>query len=176
MDIAGWFPDANRKVLKDLMVRFNIRDVIEVGSFVGKSTALFALYADMVYAVDPFVMWEEGRKEAATAVQYGDDFYEQFLLNMKEAGVLEKIMPIRMTGKEAIEKVFNTPVDLVYIDAAHDYESVLEDLKMYGPLAKKFICGDDYDVHWPGVMQAVDEIYPQRQVYGNLWIAPILAI
>lgn len=174
--IEGWFPKENQFKLDELIREHEIKDVIEIGSFVGKSTAFFAERVLRVWAVDPFIMWPDGKAENGTAIQYGDDFYVKFLENMAAAGVLSKIGPIRMTSREAAENVFNTPADLVYIDGQHDYKSVKEDIKLFAPFAKKFICGDDYDENWPGVIRAVDEIYPQRLVYGNLWIAPIVGI
>ena len=50
--------------------------------------------------------------------------------------------------------------DLVYIDASHDYDSVLLDISLWLPRARMAICGDDYDAHWPGVGQAVHEMFP----------------
>lgn len=176
IEIAGWFHQTSQDVLRDVIQHNDIKTVIEVGSFVGKSTAFFAKLVDKVYAVDPFVMWDEGKEENATAVQYGNDFYDKFLENMMNHGVLEKIVPVRTTSRKAAEEVFNTPCDLVYIDANHDYDSVKEDIQLWTPFAAKFICGDDYDAYWPGVMKAVDELYPHRMVYGNLWIAPIVGI
>jgi hypothetical protein len=63
-------------------------------------------------------------------------------------------------------------VDLVYLDAGHTYEDVAQDIQMYGPLARKVLCGDDFDVELPsvaGVIRAVDEFVPWRQTYGRFW-------
>lgn len=176
MEIAGWFHQESQDALEKIIKENDIRTVAEIGSFVGKSTAFFAGLVEKVYAVDPFVMWPEGKEENGTAVQYGEDFYYKFCENMKEAGVFEKVLPIQANSLWASEffKENDLSVDLVYIDANHDYESVKQDIKLWTPFATKFICGDDYDIHWPGVKKAVDEIYPQRMVYGNLWIAPIM--
>lgn len=45
--------------------------------------------------------------------------------------------------------------DVVLIDGGHDYDTVVSDIDMYSPLAKKFIIF--HDVKLPGVKQAVDE-------------------
>lgn len=174
--IFGWFPHENQVKLDEIIKEHDIKTVIEIGSFVGLSTAFFAKRVDHVWAIDPFTLWPEGR-ENGDARQYGEDFYYKFAENMKNERVLTKVTPVRMTSREASERLNNViEADLVYVDGSHDYESVKEDLILWGSFAKKFICGDDYDHNWPGVMKAVDEIYPQRQVYGNLWIAPILDI
>lgn len=173
--IFGWFQDTSAQTLDKLIKEHDIKTVIEIGSFVGKSTAFFAERVDKVYAVDIFKMWPEGMHNG-DAQQYGDDFYETFLQNMLHAGVLPKIAPIRMSSRDAANHVFNTPCDLVYIDASHDYESVKEDIALWSPFVSKIICGDDYDENWPGVMQAVDEAYPHVNVVGNFWYYPILGI
>lgn len=50
-------------------------------------------------------------------------------------------------------------VDFVYIDACHDYESVLMDIMNYKPKAKSFIGGHDYSWRFQGVIQAVYEYF-----------------
>jgi len=49
--------------------------------------------------------------------------------------------------------------DLVFIDADHEYESVVADIKAWLPLVNigGFLTGHDYGEKYPGVMKAVDE-------------------
>jgi hypothetical protein len=47
-------------------------------------------------------------------------------------------------------------IDLVYIDAKHDYVSVQKDISIWKN-ASRFIGGHDYDKRFPGVVRAVDE-------------------
>ena len=52
--------------------------------------------------------------------------------------------------------------DWVYIDAAHDYESVKKDIDNWWPKVKKngYLCGHDYELKNPGIIEvkrAVDE-------------------
>lgn len=53
-------------------------------------------------------------------------------------------------------------VDLVFVDAGHEYDAVASDtmnaLKLRS--SNGIIVWDDYCVYWPGVMQAVDELAP----------------
>lgn len=50
-------------------------------------------------------------------------------------------------------------LDVVFIDALHDYESVKEDIALWWPLVRPggYLCGHDYNHKWPGVMRAVAE-------------------
>lgn len=52
-------------------------------------------------------------------------------------------------------------VDFIYIDAGHDYESVIKDLEAWWPLVSEIgvLAGHDYDESHPGVVQAVDEFF-----------------
>jgi predicted O-methyltransferase YrrM len=174
-DIAGWFHDTSAEKLTELIETHNIKSVIEIGSFVGKSTVFFAQNANIerVLCVDPFIMWEEG-KQNGDAQAFGEDFYEEFLKNIQEAEVTEKISVLRMSSKEAFNKDVDTDslayADLIYIDGAHDYVSIFNDIVMWRMRAVSVICGDDYDEHWLDVKKAVDEIFGDRvKVAGNLW-------
>lgn len=52
-------------------------------------------------------------------------------------------------------------LDFVYIDALHDYESVLADIKAWWPKVRVggILAGHDFSHDWPGVMRAVKEVF-----------------
>jgi hypothetical protein len=57
--------------------------------------------------------------------------------------------------------------DFVFIDASHLYLDVKLDINLWLPKVKKggYICGHDYgNEAWPGVKQAVDEIFPDAEI------------
>lgn len=57
---------------------------------------------------------------------------------------------------------------LVFIDAGHSYEAVRADIDWAVQVSASLICGDDYS--WPGVKQAVNEVFPgMHTVRGDLW-------
>lgn len=170
-EIFGWFYDHHREILETLMREHGVFRVLEIGSFLGRSTAFFAERADRVVCVDPFVMWPDGR-ENDDALKAGDDFFDRFTENMKAAGVWHKIFPMRMTSDEffADHAAECGPYDLIYIDGQHDYASVSRDIKNAVALKPKVICGDDYDRSWPGVMVAVDQAFGgMAMTHGNVW-------
>ena len=83
-----------------------------------------------------------------------------------------KILPIdpnlrflKMTSVEAAK--LGGFYDFVFIDADHSYEAVKADIEAWSPLTN-FICGHDYCNKWPGVMKAVDEIYPKAILTQDL--------
>ncbi len=73
---------------------------------------------------------------------------------------------LRMTSVEAAKTVADGALDFVYIDAAHDFDSVMSDLIAWAPKVHRrgLVCGHDY-VHAPdcGVIYAADAY---RQAHG----------
>ena len=53
--------------------------------------------------------------------------------------------------------------DFVFIDANHTYEAVRNDILYWLPRTNKIIVGHDYGGKYPGVQQAVDEMFGGRR-------------
>jgi hypothetical protein len=77
----------------------------------------------------------------------------------------------RLTSVRAAKRVHDRSIDFVYIDARHDYESVLEDLRAWFPKVRTggIISGHDYVTgSFPqgefGVSKAVDEFFGARNI------------
>lgn len=74
-----------------------------------------------------------------------------------------------------VAKTFeNKSLDFVFIDAAHDYESVRADIEAWMPKTRGIIAGHDYIPTYPGVMQAVDEKFgadvDKKYTYEGCWM------
>lgn len=142
---------------------------VEVGVFMGHSVAYMATLAEKarkkinVVAVDTFEGSHEHRLKGITG------FYDQFMSNIL-ACKFNYIDLIAVTPNEAA--AIDGPVDFVYIDAAHDYESVKADIAAWWPKVKPggILAGHDYCEAWPGVKKAVDEAFPNRQLTSkSVW-------
>jgi SAM-dependent methyltransferase len=173
-EIFGWFPEETQEALDRIIKEHNIKSVLEVGCFLGKSTSFIAKRVETVTVVDPFVKWEDKERPNGDIEKYGGkDFYVAFVNNMINARVLDKITIVRANSIEALPILHDAVrdiADLIYIDALHDYRSVHRDIKNYLSLKPKIICGDDYDDNWPGVKKAVDEIFGDKiKVEGRFW-------
>lgn len=175
-EIFGWFPSESQTTMDKLIKDHDIKTVIEIGCFLGKSTAFIAKRVDKVLAIDPFVKWEDIDRPNGDVEKYGgDDFFDKFWENMEAEGVDTKITTIRSKSFDArfdAKGEFPKGADLVYVDGLHDYQSVTVDLAMYYPMANKIICGDDYDENWPGVKEAVDSFFDGKakvHVEGRIW-------
>lgn len=168
LNLFGWFPPESAAFLEKLIKEYNVKTVIEIGSFLGLSTAFFAEKCEHVVAIDPFVLTDEGRKYYPGAEPLEDDLYPQFEFNMQSLGLMNKIEVLKMTSEEASKK-YKESADLIYIDGSHAYEDVLADINLWNPRAKLIICGDDYDENWPEVRDAVDASFSDILVNGRVW-------
>ncbi len=84
--------------------------------------------------------------------------YELFLSNIDP--VKHVINPIRKTSEEASYLYDKESVDIIFIDACHDYECVIDDIKLWLPKIKNngILAGHDYNHLFPGVIKAVNEL------------------
>ncbi len=98
---------------------------LEIGSFKGKST---------VWTANGIK--DSGRRAKVVAVDHGVgdpdagimDTKPVFLRNIRESGIEDLVEPIFLKSTDAI-KGWQRPLDLLFIDAAHDYPNVHEDFK-----------------------------------------------
>ncbi len=72
---------------------------------------------------------------------------------------------------EMAKKVKDKSLDFVFVDASHDYESVVKDFNAWAPKVKPGGIFSGHDVHWPGVIQALNELHPDFEKAGvdNVW-------
>lgn len=90
-----------------------------------------------------------------------------------EAGYSDRCEVLKMTTVEASRLYEDGHFDFVFIDAAHDYESVKEDIQHWLPKVRVggWIGGHDYhERKWPGVVQAVKGFVAGATIYpGTIW-------
>lgn len=86
--------------------------------------------------------------------------YHNFMANVLKWKCEDVIVPYPATSENAavVFAQARLQADLVYIDAAHEYEPALRDFTAYWELLKDggYLIGDDY-IGWPGVTKAADE-------------------
>lgn len=125
-------------------------EMIEVGCYQGESTAIFAANFKYVYAVD---CWQDGVDPFWKSHENMALIENQFDLRMSVYANVTKIKDLSMSAA----KKFDSMVDFVYIDASHDYESVVNDIKAWLPFVRSggWIGGHDYGVAGCHVDKAV---------------------
>lgn len=147
----------------------NRNNMVEVGSLAGFSTRFFAYFFKKVYSVDPYLSgydpddlnsndYRLAIARDAFKIRFCDDF---------------KVQQINEESSVASTRFKDNSLDFVYIDAAHDYDSVKSDIETWIVKIKPggMMAGDDYK--WPGLSRAVGEFFPYHQVIGGRWLAQI---
>jgi SAM-dependent methyltransferase len=158
--------------------------VVEVGCWHGRSTACLAVELInckqnfKLWAVDHWLGCNEGYY---TQNQVLDDLahdrpYQEFCKNLEP--VMDKIQVIRNTSVLASEQFEDNSLDLVIIDDDHDKQAVLHSIAAWWPKVKLggLLCGDDHDACYPGVINAVRQIFELNyQLYTKLGWADVSA-
>ena len=126
---------------------------VELGSWKGRSANYMGRMLHnagkkntKLYCIDT---WEDAPHHNLT----GDQLYAQFLNN---TSMFSNIIAIRQRTASASLLFPDCSVDFVFVDAGHDYESVMTDLRLWAPKVRLggLLAGHDYDSH-PDVRKAV---------------------
>lgn len=147
----GWCHGNNVKMFKTL-VDENTKVIIDAGSWLGLSAWHFLHLAPnaTVICIDTWMGSAEHQNKDILPV-----LYETFLVNMWD--YRDRIIPIRLNSMAGFWEIYKHLIkpDLIYIDMAHDKESVIRDVDIaHRTFPDAQICGDDYT--WQGVREALE--------------------
>jgi predicted O-methyltransferase YrrM len=129
--------------LENIIKKFKIKKIIEIGAFVGLgSTQIFLKHCDEITVIDDF----------SDEIKYKINFSN--INNLKKISQLElfnlntkssKINLIKMNSEKAHSMLKDNYYDAVFIDGSHLYKDVFYDIINYYPKVKKngLIIGDD---------------------------------
>jgi hypothetical protein len=144
--------------------------VVEIGCFKGRSSrCLYELNEKYnrnlkLWFVDT---WRGSEEHQEIAEIKEDRVYDMFLENM--AG--RQFNSLRLASVEAADRFMDESIDFVFIDAAHDYDNVVADIKAWLPKVKQsgWITGHDWQ-HEP-VRDAVADALVGKEVFtlGLCW-------
>jgi len=174
-NLKGWSTMEDQgELLKEILKEINLKDkikILELGVYQGRGTSLWNVELINVgvnyeyYAVDHFLGSNEHSKEI--------DYYGITLNNLRP--IIENVKIIKNDSLSESKNYDDEFFDIIYIDASHEYESVKKDILSWLPKVKigGIICGDDYTPGWPGVIQAVNEIFENnvnKIGYQQWWV------
>lgn len=167
--VDGWLKDQEGELLYTLAGKCTGKGVIvEIGSWKGKSTSWLGAGSKagnsiMIYAIDPHIGSSEHNKIFGKV-----QTFEEFNSNIKNAKIEDIVVPIVATSEEAAEK-FEHPVELIFIDGAHEYEMVKLDFELWYP---KLIDGGIMAFHdttwWAGPKKLVKEKIYKSKSFRNI--------
>lgn len=98
--------------------------------------------------------------------------YEEFCDNLLDHIKTARVIPLRVQSVLAAQMFAKSKqtFDMIFVDAAHDYQSVKDDIEAWYPLLMPggLFCGHDADRD--GVVKAIEETGVQKKVgIGSLW-------
>jgi hypothetical protein len=183
-DRQGW--GSEHAIFSVLMRKLRPAVIVEVGSWKGMSAINMARLRKSdaspfeIICVDTWLgspgLYTRKDDPFAESLRFKNGYpqlYYTFLANVVAAGHSDVVTPLALPSTLAAQVLadFGVKADLIYIDAAHDYKSVADDLESFWPLLSDdgALFGDDY-VTWPGVTRAANEFSAkvQRPLYGSL--------
>jgi MMP 1-O-methyltransferase len=158
-DVNGFLTDREGMLLYRYAEKCQGQGVIvEIGSWQGLSTTWLAMGSlagagGKIYAIDPHTGSEEHQVPGKTVWTF-----ENFCKNMKNAKIKDLVEPIVKYSFDAINDVAE-PIELLFIDGAHDYENVKRDYDLWAP---KVIDGGFvlfHDCPCEGVKKVLNEVF-----------------
>ncbi len=169
--VNGWLTYREGKLLYNLAKNCSGKGVIvEIGSWKGKSTIWLAKGSKAgnnvsIYAIDPHLGSTEHKE------WYGNVLtFEEFKKNIKDAKVDDIVIPIVKKSEEAAN-YFDKPVELIFIDGAHEYELVKLDFESWFPKVidrGTMAFHDSVGYHWSGPRQVVTASLYKSRNFRNI--------
>jgi predicted O-methyltransferase YrrM len=132
------------EIVHDLIVENNFKVIAEIGIYYGETTK---------YVLS----------------KLGNQLTKYYLIDIAFRGDIKEFAKntpaeiMEMTSKEASIIIPDGSLDFVFIDANHEYECILEDIKLWTPKVRSggIVSGHDYCSLHPGVVKAVSEIFKE---------------
>lgn len=181
--IEGWLDDSEAKLLVDKVVevgKANSRcNVVEVGSYCGKSTVVFGLTLQQlgmsdakVFAVDPH---DGVISTIGGSTQTMAPTLERFTTNIAMAGISPWIEPVVARSSET---AWDRAIDLLFVDGLHDYSHVSEDFRHFEPWLRPggLAAFHDWAPYFPGVQKFVQELLTTGEYQKNANVKSLVVL
>lgn len=130
--IEGWLTEGQARLL--YLAALTVPEggqVVEIGSFRGRSASVLATAAERVVCIDPHLGSDRGPQEFAANPELGNADYDLFHANLARAGVAERVEHVRALSGEALDAVPG-PANVLFVDGAHRYGPALDDIVRWG--------------------------------------------
>lgn len=160
-EVEGYLTEAEGRALYELAKATpDTCEVVELGSYKGRSTICLAQGHPLVWTVDHWL--GETLDGGVGAVQFFDHiagtYQPDFNANLKRYGVRERVCAVDSDTADAASRLSGRRIGLLFIDAAHDYPAVHRDFAAWEPLlAENGGVIAFHDSHFPGVAQVIED-------------------
>jgi len=167
-EILGWLHEGEHELLWELAMRPGNGHILEIGSWLGKSTCILTGAciergdSSRVVTIDTFCMDGSFRQTSYYQLlhrkQHGT-FYE-FIENAKHFGFSEHVIPIATYSQNTVFLLQHIPFRLAFIDGRHDYDGVRSDIEMVLPLVSPggVIAIHDVGERYPEIDAAIMDV------------------
>lgn len=142
--VAEWLKNSDPKYGAEIGVK--------EGRFISYLLAQFPQLT--MYAVDP---WENQPEGSETYIGWNwDQIYGQYQQAIKP--YRDRVIELRLYSEGAAKLIEDGSLDFVFIDAQHDFNSVMQDIEIWRPKLKPggLLSGHDYQPKFQGLMRAVN--------------------
>jgi MMP 1-O-methyltransferase len=178
--IPGWLTDGEANSLFEIArSRTDQLDpvIVELGSWQGKSSVLLAAGVcgtrnARVFCVDPFGADENPQYQAdfygPLAAKMSHSLEQGFERNIRRCGLAHIVHVLKGYSYEVVRN-WKDPIDVLFVDASHDYGRVHRDFSLWSPFVKLggIVALHDVSPLWPGPSRVMAEQL-QPPEYGDL--------
>jgi hypothetical protein len=178
--IEGWF-NMEKQYLELLDATPEGGTFVELGCYKGKSTSFIGVEIHKqkrdinFFAIDSFEGATNSNDANEVKAYEGiSEIEEAYTYNVSQIG--NKIKTIVSLSHEASQYFEDGSVDVLFVDAGHSREAVLNDLKAWYPKMKNnsIMAGHDW-TSWPGVKEAFLEFFKREpdKIENDCWFIGI---
>ena len=142
-----------------------INNWVELGSFGGESASMVLGFPKIKH-ID--------------CIDKDEDHVKNLSVKFKKEILKNRCSVYNNTSHDFLNNIPNNYMDVVYIDACHDYDFVKQDIELsFDKLTNDgYLCGHDYNIEYhpfPGVIKAVDEFAEKHDLsivkfIDNSWV------
>jgi cephalosporin hydroxylase len=169
-NVPGWFNEINAVAIFQILAELKPMRVVEIGSYMGRSTVFFACSlltlgaGGRVTAIDP----HSGDRQHREGFGMSEiPSFDMFRTHIELAGVEEIVDPIVATSSEAARE-WTEPFQFLFVDGWHGYDAVLADGREWAAkLDEGGVVVFDDALQYDEVRQAINDLDSEGTIH--LW-------
>jgi predicted O-methyltransferase YrrM len=134
----------------------NFSTGVEVGAATGITTAFLLKHCPSLQSLTVVDLWEPVKGSHAWDREDMESLFRSKFEGERKLTILKGI------SWEMADHIADGTLDFAFVDASHDYDSVIKDIKAWYPKVRNggMLCG--HDLHFPDVSQATEDVFGGR--------------